>query len=195
MQCFHFLKAGLKRIDPRGIISCVFLFLCLTALPSAERNPNRYAIAEDGTLILMSQPGAVPEKIIRSNVDKGYKSEIYTSFRIQMSGGPLSISGEHLEIHIRKTGFQDQITGDYILLLNDREIGVFRKWNDFFRAFSAELIYPSGVFVDDGIFPTVKVRVRVIYKKLVPPFSILYLIPGKYVNAGRWRDVLPGEFP
>jgi len=167
----------------------------LTVLSSEETNSNSYAIADDRTLILMSRPDSIPESYIRNNLEKGYKSEIYTSFRIQMSGNPLSISGEHLEIHIRKTGFLDLITGDYILLVNDREAGVYRNWSDFFRAFSAVLIYPSGIFVEDGFSPKIRVRVRVIYKKLVPPFSILYLLPGKYVNAGRWRDVLPGELP
>jgi len=195
MQCFHYLKAGLKRIDFKGVILCIFFFLLLSDLSSVERNANRYVIDGDRSLILVSRPESIPEKVIRSNVESGYKSEIYTSFRIQMSGSPLSIGGEHLEIHIRKTGFRDRITGDYILLLNDHEIGVFRNWDDFFRAFSSDLVYPSGILVEKNLLPTVKVRVRVIYKKLVSPFSILYLLPGKFVDTGRWQDVHPGDLP
>ena len=194
MQCFLFLKAGLKRINPGIFIRGILLVLLTSSLYSADKN-DRFVIDSDGSLILVSRPENIPEEKIRGYIENGYKSEIYTSFRIQMNGGPLSIRGEHLEIHIRKTGFRDQITGDYILLLNEREIGVYRSWDDYFRAFLDVLVYPSGISVEEGSFPAVKVRIRVIYKKLVTPFSILYLLPGKYIDSGRWKEIDSGELP
>lgn len=195
MQCFLSLKAGLKRIRSGIIIRGIFLVLTTSALFPADSYTDRFAITDDGLLVLISRPERVPEELIQTYLESGYKSEIYTSFRVQMSGSSLSIGGEHLEIHIRKTGFRDQITGDYILLLNDREIGVYRSWDDFFRAFSSLLVYPSGLPVKEGFTPSVKVRVRVIYKKLVTPFSLLYLLPGKYIDAGRWKEIHQGGLP
>ena len=89
----------------------------------------------------------------------------------------------------RKTGFRDKITGDYILLLNGREVDVFRDWDRFFDVFSGILVYPSGILVSEDSNPIIKVREKIIYKKLVPPFSILYLVPGKYIRQGFWKPV------
>jgi hypothetical protein len=189
------LKAGLKRNDP-GYGIRILLVLIISASPLFGLNTPiaSYSTGEDGSLVLYFHPDPIPEALIRSNINNGHQSEIFASFRIQMSGSPYSIGGEHLEIHIRKTGFRDKITGDYILLLNGRESAVYRDWDLFFKAFSGILIYPSGIHIPKDSDPILKVREKIIYKKLVPPFSILYLLPGKFIRQGSWEPVFQGDF-
>jgi hypothetical protein len=93
-----------------------------------------------------------------------------------MSSGRLFSMGRNsCEIYIRKTGYRDLITGDYILMLNGREIGVYQNWDLFFEGFSAPFNYPAIPKIQEEDDLLIKFRQRIIYKKLVPPFNLLYL--------------------
>lgn len=192
MHCSPFLKAGLRRISLNSLLWILFLFSAF--LLTAEENHRAfYSKGDDGTLVLSFLPDSIPEKLILKNIEEGHKSEIFISYRIQMRDSRLG--SDHLEIHIRRTGFRDKITGDYILLLNGQEVAVFREWNRFYQAFSASLVYPSGILLSLDQESSIRIRERIIYKKLVPPFSILYLIPGKFIRQFPWKTVPPGGIP
>ena len=155
---------------------------------AAEISRSYYEKGADGTLILQISPSAVPEQVIRQNIEDGHRSEYFFTLRIQnKSGGFLSMGGEHRELKIRRTGFRDLITGDYILLQNDREIAVIRDWSTFFRHFSAPFSFGTGIQWD--ALTLVRLRESIIYKKLVPPFNILYLLPGRFIKQGHWEDL------
>jgi hypothetical protein len=184
------LKAGLKRIES---VSGVFivLILALSAVPVSGKDSfsASYSIGDEGRLLFYYHPESIPEQLIRNNINNGHQAEIYIKFRIQQRGSSLFMGADNLEIHVRKTGFRDQITGDYILLLDGREVNVYRDWERFFSDFSGLLTYSSGPILSKDSIPLIKAREKIIYKKLVPPFSILYLLPGKYVRQGSWNTV------
>lgn len=185
MPCSLSLKTVLRKIEALSYI----LFFLLTVSPrAAEAARSYYEEGEDGILQLQIQPSFVSESLIRHNIEEGHRSELFFTLRIRISrGGFFSMGGEYREIKIRRTGFRDRITGDYILLMNDREIAVFRDWASFFRLFAAPFSYGTGIEWDAST--SVRMREALIYKKLVPPFNILYLLPGRYIRQGPWEDL------
>ncbi|MDC7233380.1 MAG: hypothetical protein PQJ58_09105 [Spirochaetales bacterium] len=194
MRFIHFLKAGSKRNRLLQFpAAALFLFIPLL-LPAESRGEGRYSFSEKGNLVLSYSPRSVSEQKIRQNISQGHKSEIYISYRIQQNSGRLEMGGVHHEINIRRTGFQDLITGDYVLMLDGRESAVFQDWDSFYGAFTSTVVYPSRLVPDSRDTLQVKIKSRIIYKKLVPPFSMLYLIPGKFMHSEVWQVVHPEEF-
>lgn len=191
MHYLPFLKAGSKKSNSTWKrILCSLLFLnIIFPMFGDESGKCEYSVSEDGTLVLSFSPAAIPEKKIKNNIEQGHKSEIFITYRIQQNTGSFILMGaESQELNIRRTGFRDQITGDYVLMLNGRERAVYRDWSRFFRDFSSPLLYPSRIDFIENRKTIVKVRSRIIYKKLVPPFSILYLIPGKFMHRHPWQN-------
>ncbi len=185
MPCSHSLKTALRKTEP---FCLVFLFLLTAPLWAADSARSFYEEGADGTLLLQLRPSAIPEKLIRHHIEEGHSSELFFTLRIQVRrGGPFSLGGEHREIKIRRTGFRDRITGDYILMQNSREVAVFRDWSSFFRLFSAPFAYSTSVLWDEDT--RVRLREALIYKKLVPPFNILYLLPGRFIRQNSWEDI------
>lgn len=196
MHFIPFLKAGSKRNNSVLPIALCCLFYMIIVMPLSGDEPVRclYSRSDEGTIVLTFYPDSIPEEKIKKSVEQGHKSELYLTCRIQQTSGALHFfGGNYQEVNIRRTGFRDQITGDYVLLLNDREVAVFREWSQFFREFSSPLIYPSRVVMNRDLNIQVRVLFRVISKKLVPPFSILYLLPGKFMHKHPWQIALEGE--
>jgi len=97
------------------------------------------------------------------------------------------------EFHIRKTGYRDIITGDFVLKINGRETGTYRDWETFYWSFSVIHNFPVGKSLASGGSPNIRYRVEVVYKKFVAPLNLLYLVPGKYITRGRWIDLVAGS--
>lgn len=196
MHYLPFLKTGSKRSssDCRIILCCLIFFSAVIPLSGNELGSCVYSASEEGTLVLTFTPESIPEIKIQNNIEQGHKSEISITYRIQKNTGSyLLMGGEHQEINIRRTGFRDQITGDYVLMLNEREIAVYRDWSLFIKNFLSPIVYPSRIILNVNQNILVKVRSRVIYKKLVPPFSIMYLIPGKFMHSHPWQNAKTEE--
>ncbi|OQY32712.1 MAG: hypothetical protein B6241_10290 [Spirochaetaceae bacterium 4572_59] len=123
---------------------------------------------------------------MKGNILKGGKSEISVKFRYHMLH-------ETHEFHIRKTGYRDIITGDFVLKINGRETGTYRDWETFYWSFSVIHNFPVGKSLASGGSPNIRYRVEVVYKKFVAPLNLLYLVPGKYITRGRWIDLVAGS--
>ena len=185
MPCSLSLKTGLRKTE--ALFLLVF-FLLSGSLRAADALRSYYEKDTDGTLLLQIHPSSVPESTIRNSIEEGHRSELFFKLRIQVSSGSFfSLRGEHREIQIRKTGFRDLITGDYVLLQNDREIAVFRDWSSFYRLFAAPFPYRTNILWNDNT--RVRIRETLIYKKLVPPFNILYLLPEKFIRHESWVEI------
>jgi len=153
-----------------------------------------YNLNDDGQPILNLILSGVDEPRIRATVEDGGKSEILLTFRINIdSAGPGIELARSTELRLRRTGFRDIITGDYVLLLNGREAGIYRTWDDFYRGFICLCDYPLGDPLQPGDFAAVRYRMEVVYRKLVAPINLLYfLLPGKFVQRGGWTEIPSG---
>ncbi|MDC7241494.1 MAG: hypothetical protein PQJ50_14150 [Spirochaetales bacterium] len=182
----------MRRSSPQAFL--FFAFVLVLPLFPAEEGGCSYFISEDGTLLLSYTLDDLSESKIRRSVEQGHRAEILLTFRVQLNTyGLFSVGGEHLEFDVRRTAYRDQITNDYVLLLNDREVSVYRTWRELYRAFSSPLDYSSGIDIKESDDLTVKVHPRIIYKKLVPPFSLMYLIPGKHMYNLPWESAIEGS--
>ena len=194
MRCLLCLKAGLKRSSLQSII--LLTLVLASPLFPAESGECRYHISDEGTLILSYTLKDLSEQKIRRSIGQGHQAEVLLTCRVQINTtGLFSVGGDHHEFDVRRTAFRDQITGHYILLLNGREISIHGTWDSLYRAFSEPLIYSSGISVEDQADLSVKVHPRIIYKKLVPPFSLLYLLPGRHMSNLPWETAVEGRIP
>ena len=188
------LKTGLRNnlFDQIRFLSPL-IFLCFNALLLFSQDGSRaslYFTNYENQILITLHTDFLDEPRLKETILKSGKSEISLRFRIRMTQGEQGLSLPRIEeIHIRKTGFRDLITGDFVLLINGREAGSFRDWSSFYREFSELNAFPAGQPHLAGEVPEVQYRMEVIYRKFVAPLNLLYLLPGKYISRGMWETI------
>jgi len=156
---------------------------------------SEYIVNADNQLLVSVVPGNLNESRLKSNILNSGKSEIIMKFRVKIESDDKDVSLPQVnEVNIRKSGYRDIITGDYVLQVNGREAGSFREWDLFYRRFSEMEAFPLDLFLSPGESPTIRYRMEVVYKKFVTPLNLLYLIPGKYITRGRWEIIQPQSY-
>lgn len=153
-----------------------------------------FSVRSDGEVVVGVYPEELNESRLKGNILNGGKSEISVKFRFRTVQETLDVSiPETQELHIRKTGFRDIITGDFVLMINGREAGTFRDWESFYRNFSIIRDFQMGKTLASGESLEIRYRIEIVYKKFVAPLNLLYLIPGKFITRGKWIDLQSGS--
>jgi hypothetical protein len=187
------LKADLRK-NNRARLFFLF-FLCFAGwriFPIGPSERSGYTINSDRQLLVSIIPDSLNEFRLKSNILNGGKSEIGLRFRIKIDQNSKDVALPQVnEVRIRKTGYRDIITGDYILQINGREAGTYREWPIFYKHFSEIDALPMGIAILSGESPEIRCRMEIVYKKFVAPLNLLYLIPGKYITRGRWETIRP----
>ena len=191
MRSLSCLKTGLRKNRSSFLFSLVLFYVVLigsAAFSSEISDRSGYSFNHENQLFVSIIPGALDETRLKGTIGNGGKSEVSLKFRIRIFQDEDDMSLPQVnEVYITKTGFQDIITGDYILLINGREAGTYGEWEAFFRNFSQMNDFPLGVSVSPGDSTEVRCRMEVVYKKFVTPLNLLYLIPRRYITRGKWQ--------
>lgn len=198
MPLLIFLKTGLRNRYSHSVfylISLLCFFLASGVVYSVDTSDKSFFfINSEKRVILNLYPEDLNESRLKENILKGGKSEITVNFRFRTVHETLDVSlPETHEFQIRKTGYRDIITRDFVLKVNGREFGTYRNWDAFYRSFSVIHDFPVGKSLAIGESPNIRYKIEVVYKKFVAPLNLLYLIPGKYITRGRWIDLLSGS--
>ena len=188
------LKTGLRNSrSGRILLFSLTLSLCFNVpllFPGDDSQGARFYSGRENQIFISKRTEALDESRLKDTITNSGKSEISLRFRISMKQDKPGLSFPKMdEVLIRKTGFQDLITGDFVLLINGREAGSYRDWDSFYRAFSELKDFPLGFFLLPGEIPEVRCRLEVIYKKFVAPLNLLYLLPGKFISRGQWETI------
>jgi len=197
MPLLNYLKTGLRnrRFHTFFLFFTFFgFFLIFGAGENVVLSQNSYFFTDpEGQVVICLYPEDLSESRLKGNILKGGKSEISIRFRLRKGFGKYDVSLPRTqEFHIRKTGYRDIITGDFVLMVNGRETGTFRDWKTFYQNFSMINNFPIGRSLVSGESPDIRYQIEVVYKKFVAPLNLLYLIPGKYITKGRWIDLKAG---
>ncbi len=189
MQWFPSLKAVLKRTE----LSTFFLFLSFPffCFAASGEGCGFFRESETGSLLVGMNPVLSGEERIRFCIQGGHCCELHVSFRIRPSSASGILLGrEYREIRVCRRAFLDPVSGDYVIQMNGRDSGSYRDWSCFYENFSSLLVFSVDMPFEKGML--VRAKERLIYKKLFPPFNILYLIPGKYVFQTSWFELKSG---
>lgn len=187
MPLSNCLKTGL-RSRARLFCSILLLFCRLSGGFAAEGPPPPFYTLDDDLRLLVSlaPPSLEEDRLRRTILRGGGRAEIIFRFRIKSRLKRRTLLPRVKEIELRKTGFRDAITGDLVLQDNGREAGTYRSWEAFYRDFSRLEEYPLRAGLLPGDRPEVHYRFEIVYKKLVAPLNLLYLIPGRFITRSVW---------
>ena len=175
-------------------ISLFLLFSVIHAYSDDTGDNSSSFIDQNGQIFVTIYPSSLNESLLRNNITQGNKSEINLKFRIKIRHIDRNLElPQTREININKTGYQDLITRDFILLINGREAGVYREWNNFYRSFSTMDNTPLDKVVHGDVSVEIQYRMEVVYKKFIAPLNILYLIPGRYIKRFKWVELHNGS--
>ncbi len=176
------------------MFSFLLFFFVIHAYSDDAGDYSSSFVDQNGQLFVTIQHSSLNESLLRSNITQGNKSEINLKFRIKVRHFDRNLElPQTREINITKTGYQDLITRDFILLLNGREAGVYREWSNFYRSFSTMENAPLDKLVSGDVSVEIHYRMEVVYKKFIAPLNILYLIPGRYVKRFEWIELHNGS--
>ena len=176
------------------VFSFFMLFFVFHAYSDDTGDYSSSYVDQHGQIFVTIYPSSLNESLLRNNITQGNKSEINLKFRMKVRHMNRNFElPQTREINITKTGYQDLITRDFILLINGREAGVYREWNDFYRSFSNMEKTPLDKLTPGDVSVEIHYRMEVVYKKFIAPLNILYLIPGRYIKRFEWVELHNGS--
>ncbi len=189
MQWSLFLKTNLKRINLFGLL----LLLSASSFCFAEPalNHGTFWVEEAGTLFVSINPVLYKPDRIRAYMEEGRCCELYANFRLQIPSGREGFpSLEFRDVRLCRRAFLDPVSGNYVIEANGRMPEVYEEWLPFLENFSSPMQLSLQNSFEKGM--RIWAKERLVYKKLFPPFSILYLIPGKYIFQTPWLELEQG---